>query len=53
MKKKKFRQLLTNFCRLFRILAQLPFTTSELELDYYHQKVNVQVATQSAERLQS
>ena len=27
-----------NICRLFHVLAQFPFTTSERELDYYHQK---------------
>ena len=30
-------------CRPFHILAQLPFTTSEMELDYYHQKRNIWV----------
>ena len=28
----------------FHFLAQFPFTTSETELDYYHQKVNARVA---------
>ena len=30
-----------NICLLFHFLAQFLFTTSETELDYYHQKVNV------------
>ena len=33
-----------NICRLFLFLAQFVFTTSETELYYYHQKVNVGVA---------
>ena len=33
----------------FLDLAQFSFTTSESELDYYHQKVNVRVAS-SCER---
>ena len=33
-----------NICRLFHFLAQFSFSTSETELDYYHQKVNVRVA---------
>ena len=32
-------------CRLFHVLAQLPFTTRETELDYYYQKVNVRLKT--------
>ena len=34
-----------NICRLFHLLEQFLFTTSETELDYYQQKVNVQVAS--------
>ena len=30
-----------NICRLFDFLAQFHFTSSEMELDCYHQKVNV------------
>ena len=37
-----------NVCRLFQILAQFPFTKSETELDYYHQKVNARVVSQIA-----
>ena len=33
-------------CRLVQVLAQSPFTTSETEPDYYHQKVSVPVASQ-------
>ena len=35
----------------FHFLAQFSFTTSETELDYYHQKVNVQVTSRVAEPL--
>ena len=38
-------------CRLFHVLAQYPFTTSETELDFYHQKVNIRVTSRVAERL--
>ena len=40
IKKKVLRQSWTNELEL-DFLAQLVFTTSETELDYYHQKVNV------------
>ena len=33
------RILEKNIWRLFQVLAQFLFTTSEIELDYYHQKV--------------
>ena len=33
-----------NICRLFHVLAQFAFTTTETELEYYCQKVNVRVA---------
>ena len=39
--------------RLFHFSAQLFLTTSETELDYYHQKVSVRVASQVAERLKT
>ena len=39
-----------NICRHFNILAKFLFTTSETKLDYYHQKVNVQIASRVAER---
>ena len=34
-----------NICGLFDFLVQLVFTTSEMKLDYLHQKVNVRVAS--------
>ena len=42
-----------NTCRLFHFLVQFVFTTSETELDYYHQKVNIPVASQVAEQLKT
>ena len=39
-----------NICRLLHFLAQFAFTTSETELDWYHQKVNTRVASQVVER---
>ena len=38
------------FVVFFYVLTQLPFTASEMELDYYHQKVNIQFTEQVAER---
>ena len=40
-----FCNLGQKFCRLFHVLAQFLCTTSETEEDYYHQKVNVRVAS--------
>ena len=40
-----------NIYGLFYFLSQLVFTTSETKLAYYHQKVNVRVASRVAERL--
>ena len=41
-KRKIFRQSWAkNICTFFYILPQSPFTASETELDYCHQKVNV------------
>ena len=37
--------------RLFHVLAQFLFTTSQTELDYYHQKVSLKIASRLAERL--
>ena len=37
----------------FHALAQFPFTTSESELDYYHQKVDVKVASQIAKGIET
>ena len=42
-----------NIDRLFHILRQIPFTTSERKLDYYHQKVNIRVASQVAKELKA
>ena len=43
-----------NICRLFHVLAQFLFATSETEPDYYHQKENVSgVASGVAERLKT
>ena len=42
-----------NICNLFNFLVQFLFTTSETELDYYHQKINVRVALQVAEQLKT
>ena len=33
-----------NICRLFHVLAQFLLYTSETELDYYKQKINLRVA---------
>ena len=38
-------------CSIFHILAQIPFTTSKRELDFYHQKVNTQIASRVIKRL--
>ena len=37
----------------FHIIAKSPFTTSEQELNYPHQNVNVRVASQVAKRLKT
>ena len=39
-----------NISRVFHILAQFPLAKNERELDYYHQNVNVWVASGVAER---
>ena len=39
--------------RLFHVLSQFLFTISEMELDYYHQKVNVQDASQVVEHIET
>ena len=41
------------FKDFFIFLAQFVFTASELELNYYHQKVHVRVASRVAERLKT
>ena len=40
-----------NISALFYLFAYFPFTTSELELNYYHQKLNVRVASLVVERI--
>ena len=40
-----------NICRLFHFLARFLFTTSDTELDYYHNKTSVRVASRVSERL--
>ena len=42
-----------NVCRLFHILTQFPLTKGKAELDYYHQKVNIRVASRVTERLKT
>ena len=36
---------------MYQVLTQLPFTTNEMELDYYHHKMSVQVALRAAKQL--
>ena len=50
---KTIRNLGQNICRPSNIFAQLLSTTNEMELDYYHQKVNVRVVSRVAERLKT
>ena len=38
-------------CRHFYFLAQFLFTTSKIELHYYHQRVNVRDASRVAKKL--
>lgn len=40
-----------NIQRMFHVFVQLPFTTSEKELDYNHHKVSVRVAFSAVEQL--
>ena len=49
----QFGNLGQNIQRLFHFLTQIFFTTSETELDYYHQKVNVRGDSRGAERLKT
>ena len=39
--------------RLFYLLEWFPFTTLGMELDYYHEELNVRVASQVAEPLKT
>ena len=40
-----------NICRRFHFLARFLFTTNDTELDYYHKKKSVRVASRVPERL--
>ena len=40
-----------NIYRIFNVLPQFPFPTSESQPEYYHQKVNVRVPSLVGERL--
>ena len=53
MKQKFSDNLGENIQRLFHFFAQFFFITSAMELDYYHQKVNVRVASGVAKRLKT
>ena len=48
-----YYNLAQNICRRFDSLAQILSTESETELNYYHEKVSVRVATRVAERLKT
>ena len=50
---KTIRNLGQNICRPSNIFAHLLSITNEMELDYYHQKVNVRVVSRVAERLKT
>ena len=50
-KKKKLQRFLSQsynlgqiVCRIFQVLSEFLVTTSEMEVDYYHQKKNVRIA---------
>ena len=49
MRKRKWVKFLETFVDFF-MFKQFPLTTSEMELDYHHQKVDVGVALRVAER---
>ena len=40
-------------CKLFYIFTKFLFPVSERELDYYHQKVNIEVPLEDAEQLKT
>ena len=42
-----------NICRSFHVLVKSAFRTSELELNYYHQKVNIRVPSRVVEWLKT
>ena len=42
-----------NICGIFYFLTKFSFTTNKTEIDYYHQRVNIPIASQVAERLKT
>ena len=46
-----FRQSGTKHLYTFHVLAKFLFTTSETELDYYHKKMNMRLASRVVKRL--
>ena len=42
-----------NICRLFHFLARFLFTTSDTELDYYHNKTSARVASRVPQRFKA
>ena len=50
---KKSDNLTQNIFSLFQVLVQFLFTSSETEIDYYHQKVNVRNVSRVAERFKT
>ena len=52
-KNKTFRQSPRKYKERFSRFAQSFFITSKTEVDYYHQKMDVQVASRVAERLKT
>lgn len=40
-------------CKFYHTLVQFPFITSERELDHYHEKLNIRVASLVVERLKT
>ena len=52
-KRKNFRKSWKSICWHFNILPQLPYTTSERELYYYQQKLNVWLASRVGDQLKT
>ena len=42
-----------NICRIFHVFVQFLLTTSDMELDFYHQKVDMRVASRVAQGLKT
>ena len=53
LKEKFWDSFKQNIDRLFHLLTQFVFTTNETDLYYYHEKLNVQVASRVAEQLKT